>query len=245
MNAASMVLGSGLVVPARVRLSTRYEVKGFAPVPVDEVLYRVQHFVTGLPARDMAVRWIEDRPEVVGSRNGIAVIPVSRIRRLFREVFGRVDLATIFGDHLLWADGFWNLVVNEGLDDVLNRYFKGSGYTAAHYVGLTGSTPSVAAGDTMADHGGWTEVTAYDEAARVTPTWGSVSSQNLDNSGSPADFTISTNNTTMGGAFLATNSTKGGSTGTLYGGGAFSAGDKTLDDDDTLSVTVTLTASAS
>jgi hypothetical protein len=138
-----------------------------------------------------------------------------------------------------------NLVVNAGLDDVLDKYFKGSSYTAAHYIGLTDGTPSVAAGDTMASHAGWTEVTAYDEANRVTPTWGAVSSQSLDNSGSAAEFTISSNSTTIGGAFLCTDDTKGGSSGTLYGGGAFTAGDKSLDDDDVLTVTITLTASAS
>lgn len=148
--------------------------------------------------------------------------------------------------NLKWVDYIEsNLVVNEGLDDVLDKYFKGSAYTAAHYIGLTDGTPTVAAGDTMASHAGWTEVTAYDEATRGAPTWGAVSGQSLDNSGSPEVFTIATNNTTIGGAFLTTNSTKGGSTGTLYGGGAFTAGDKTLDDNDTLSVTITVTNSAS
>ncbi|MBN1814703.1 MAG: hypothetical protein JXA14_22880 [Anaerolineae bacterium] len=145
----------------------------------------------------------------------------------------------------IWEDDFENLVVNEGLDDSLDKHLKGSSYTAAWYMGLTDGTPSVAAGDTMASHAGWTEVTAYDEAVRQTVTFGSVSSQSVDNSGSPCVFTIDTNSTTIGGAFLVTNSTKGGSTGTLYGGGAFTAGDKTLDDNDTLTVTVTCTASAS
>jgi len=145
-----------------------------------------------------------------------------------------------------WRDTIeHNLVVNEGLDDSLDKHLKGSAYTAAFYILLTDGTPSVAAGDTMASHAGWTEVTAYDEATRQTATFGSVSGQSVDNSGSPAVFTISANDTTVGGACLVTNNTKGGSTGTLYGGGAFSAGDKTLDDDDTLTVTMTCTASAS
>lgn len=144
-----------------------------------------------------------------------------------------------------WRDTIKNLVVNTGLDDVLDKYLKGSSYTAAHYVGLTDGTPTVAAGDTMASHAGWTEVTAYDEAVRQTATWGAVSSQSVDNSASKATFTISTNSTTIGGAFLTTNNTKGGSTGTLYGGGAFTAGDKSLDDDDVLYVTVTASAAAS
>jgi hypothetical protein len=152
-----------------------------------------------------------------------------------RDKFGNVK----------WEDDIENLVVNAGLDDVLDKYFKGSEYTAAHYIGLTGGTPTPNANDTMASHAGWTEVTAYDEATRGAPAWGAVSGQSLDNSGSPETFTISSNDTTIGGAFLTTNATKGGTSGTLYGVGAFTAGDKTLDDDDTLSVTLTLTASAS
>lgn len=147
--------------------------------------------------------------------------------------------------NLKWKDTIKNLVVNEGLDDVLDKYLKGSAYTAAHYVGLTDGTPTVAAGDTMSSHAGWTEVTAYDEAVRQTLTLGAVSGQSVDNSASKAVFTISSNATTIGGCFLSTNSTKGGTTGTLYGGGAFTAGDKTLDDDDVLNVTVTATAAAS
>jgi hypothetical protein len=144
-----------------------------------------------------------------------------------------------------WTEDFENLVVNVGLDDSLDKHLKGSAYTAAWYMGLTDGTPTVAAADTMASHAGWVEVTAYDEATRQTVTFGAVSGQSVDNSGAPEVFTISANGTVVGGAFLCTNNTKGGSTGTLYGGGAFSAGDKTLDDDDTLTVTVTCTAAAS
>ena len=146
---------------------------------------------------------------------------------------------------LKWVETFDNLVVNAGLDDSLDKHLKGSGYTAAWYVGLTDGTPSAAAGDTMSSHAGWTEVTAYDEANRQTLTLGSVSSQSVDNVGNEAVFTISSNSTTVGGCFVASDNTKGGSSGTLYSVGAFTAGDKSLDDDDTLTVTVTCTASAS
>lgn len=147
--------------------------------------------------------------------------------------------------NLKWTEEFDNLVVNEGLDDALDKYLKGSAYTAAHYVGLTDGTPTVAAADTMASHAGWVEVTAYDEAVRQTATWGTVSSQSVDNSASGAVFTIDTNSTTIGGAFICTNSTKGGSSGTLYGGGAFTGGDKVLSDNDVLTVTITASAAAS
>jgi len=76
-------------------------------------------------------------------------------------------------------------------------------------------------------------------------TFGAVSGQSVDNSGAPEVFTISANDTVIGGAFLSTTATKGGTVDTLYGGGAFTAGDKTLDDGDTLTVTVTCTAAAS
>jgi len=146
--------------------------------------------------------------------------------------------------NLKWTEEVRNLVVNEGLDDNLDKYLKGSAYTAAFYVGLTDGTPSVAAGDTMASHAGWTEVTAYSEGARQTLTLGSVSSQSVDNSASKAAFSINADSTTIGGAFVSTNNTKGGTSGTLYGAGAFSGGDKSADSGDTLNVTVTLTASA-
>ena len=146
--------------------------------------------------------------------------------------------------NLKWEDENHNTVVNTGLDDALDKYFKGSAYTAAFYVGLTDGTPTVAAADTMASHAGWVEVTVYDEATRPALTLGSVASQSVDNSASKASFAINADTTTVGGAFVTTNNTKGGSTGTLYGAAALSAGDKSLDNGDTLQVTVTLTAAS-
>lgn len=144
-----------------------------------------------------------------------------------------------------WVDEFENLVVNAGLDDSLDKHLKGSGYTAAWYVGLADGTPTFAAGDQESGHAGWVEVTAYDEAVRQTLTLGAVSGQSVDNTASKAVFTISGDDTTIGGCFITTTNTRGGSVDTLYGGGAFTAGDKTIDDDDTLTITVTCTAAAS
>lgn len=146
--------------------------------------------------------------------------------------------------NLKWRDEFHNLVTTEGLNDSLDKHFKASAYTAGWYVGLADGTPTFAAGDVMSSHAGWAEITAYSEGARQALTLGSVSSGSVNNSASKASFSINANGTTIGGAFLVTNSTKGGTTGVLYGGGAFSAGDKSLDDGDTLNVTVTLTATS-
>lgn len=146
---------------------------------------------------------------------------------------------------LKWRDTGHNLVVNEGLDDLLDKYFKGSTYTAAHYVGLTDGTPTIAAGDTMGSHTGWTEVTAYSETNRQDFTPGTVSGQSVDNSGSKATVSINSDGTVVGGAFLTTDNTKGGTTGTLYGAVALDGGDKTVDSGDTLNITATATASSS
>lgn len=148
------------------------------------------------------------------------------------------------GNHL-WTITEKNLVVNEGLDEILDKFWKGSTYTASHFVGLTAGTPTFAAGNTLASHAGWTEQTGYDEAARQTLTLGTVSGQSVDNSASKASFTITSNSTTVGGGFIATNSTKGGTTGILIGGAAFTGGDQTLSAGSTLNVTATLTASSS
>lgn len=145
---------------------------------------------------------------------------------------------------LLWVEEFDNLVVDAGLDDSLDKHLKGSAYTAAWYVGLTDGTPSFAPGDTMSGgHAGWTEEQTYDEAVRQTLVLGTVSGKSVDNSASKAVFTIS-GTATFGGAFVVDNSTKGGSTGILYGGGAFSQ-DRALIDNDVLNVTITCTAAAS
>jgi hypothetical protein len=140
---------------------------------------------------------------------------------------------------LKWREETPNAVVNVGLDDVLNQYFKGSAYTAAHYVGLKG-TGTIAAADTMSSHAGWTEITGYSEGTREALTLGTVSSQSVDNSASKASFSI-TGTATVAGAFVTTNSTKGGTTGTLYGAADFGAS-RSVENGDTLNVTVTLTA---
>lgn len=140
---------------------------------------------------------------------------------------------------LKWVEEYDNLITTAGLNDLGTQYFKGSAYTAAWYVGLLSASPTLAAGDTMSSHSGWTEVTAYSESVRQTLTLGTFSAGSANNSASKARFTINANGTSFGGGFLVTNSTKSGTTGTLYGEGAFTGGDKTLSSGDTVDVTVT------
>jgi hypothetical protein len=147
--------------------------------------------------------------------------------------------------NLKWEVEAPNLVVNEGLQDMNAKYFTGTTYTAAWYLGLYGSgaTNSPAAGNTMASHGSWTEVTDYSQATRPACTFGTPTTANpsvATNSASPATFSINAT-TVVGGAFLTTSNTKGGSTGILYSAADFSApGDRSVVSGDTLSVTYTL-----
>jgi len=143
--------------------------------------------------------------------------------------------------NLKWEDVVYNTVVNEGLNDVLTVYFK-AGTGAAHYVGLiTGPGATVLAAETLASKA-WTENVAY-TAPRPTLTLGSVASQSVDNSASKASFAI-TGTATIGGIFIAESATQSETASTLYGGGAFTGGDKSVANTDTLNVTVTLTTSS-
>lgn len=233
---------------------------------------------------------------------------------------------------LKWRDRVTNMMTGQGLDELLGKLYKGSSYTAAHYVGLIdgatagtlGSNPvattngsttvtvthtshGIAVGDSVKLAGataingvtlngiytvvtvpnansytvtagqtasgsssgggsavtylylqkadtaakinttvnfpttnGWQEMTSYDESPRQTLTLGSVSSQSVSNTASKAVFTISATKT-VAGAFLVTNSTKGGTSGIIMGAAFFSTARDVLDND-TLNVTVTLTA---
>ena len=151
--------------------------------------------------------------------------------------------------NLKWTLEPKNLVVNEGLQDMNTKYFTGSTYTATWYIGLYGAASSnnPLATDTAALHPGFTEITPYSNATRPAATFGAATSADpsvISNSGSPAAFNIN-NTATVGGAFLISNNTKGGSTGVLFSASDFAApGDRTVASGDTLNVTYTFSLDA-
>lgn len=151
--------------------------------------------------------------------------------------------------NLKWEAESPNLVVNVGLQDMNAKYFTGSGYTATWYLGLygAGASNNPAAGDTMASHAGWTEITPYSNANRPTATFGTPTTANpsvATNSASPAVFNINAT-ATVGGAFLTSNNTKGGTTGILFSAADFAApGDRVVASGDTLNVSYTFSLTA-
>lgn len=150
--------------------------------------------------------------------------------------------------NLKWETKEHNLVVNQGLQSMNAQYFKGSGYTAAWYLGLvTGpaSGTSFAAGDTLASHAGWTEYTDY-SGNRKAVTFGTATTADpsvIDNSASAASFTISGSGGVIAGAFLCSVAT--GTSGVLFSASDFqSPGDRTVVAGDTLNVTYTFSLDA-
>lgn len=137
---------------------------------------------------------------------------------------------------LKWREVVKNTTVTVGLNDILTQYFKGAAYTAAWNVGLKG-TGTIAAGDTMASHAGWAEVTAY-SGNRPTLTLGTASGGSIDNSASKASYTMN-GSYTVAGAFVCVGAT--GTSGILYGAADFAQA-RSGGTGDTMQVTVTLTA---
>ncbi len=149
--------------------------------------------------------------------------------------------------NLKWVEEVVNITVNEGLNDNLSQYFKGSSYTAGFFVGLIDNAgfSALAAGDTAAQIGGsngWAELTAYSQSTRPALVLGSVSGGSVSNSGSVAVFSINATKT-VNGAFVVTNSTKAGTSGKIFGEASFGA-TRSVANGDTLNVTVTLTAAS-
>jgi hypothetical protein len=152
--------------------------------------------------------------------------------------------------NLKWSAESQNLVVNAGL-----QYMAGSALAnsaaqiTAWYIGLYGAASSntPAASDTMASHAGWTEITPYGDANRPSATFAPATNANpsvVTNTSNKAVFNI-TAPATVGGAFLVSDNTKGGSTGTLFSAADFqSPGDRSVVSGDVLSVTYQFSLSA-
>ncbi len=150
--------------------------------------------------------------------------------------------------NLKWAEEFPNLVVNTGLQSMNTQFFKGVTYTASWFMGLVtgpGASNTYAGSDTIALHPGWTESSAYSQSTRPAVSFGTASTADPSVIATSAAcvFTINTG-TTIAGAFLATDNTKGGTSGTLFSVGNFSVGDRPVVSGDTLNVTYTFSANA-
>lgn len=160
--------------------------------------------------------------------------------------------------NIKWEDSFPNLVNAVGKQLMLDTLLSGVSYTTVGpFLGLiSGASPTFAASDTMASHGGWTEFTNYTvggSAVRGTASFTSATSSGTTpsnvttKSAAAITYTITGGGGTVGGCFLVTGSgavsTQSSTAGTLYSAGAFSTA-KVTTAGDTVSVTYSTTATS-
>lgn len=137
-----------------------------------------------------------------------------------------------------------NIVTNQGLDHILSSTLAGGTQITTWRVAISKSNTTPLATHTYASPG-YTEIAGsdVDEASRQTWTPGSVSSQSVDNTASPAVYTAAATFTAYGAAGVGGGSapqtianTAGG--GTLYNSALYSSS-KSMTDDDTLTTEIT------
>ena len=139
------------------------------------------------------------------------------------------------------ADG--NIVVNEGLDHILDVALSAGAQSANWYIGIyknvynatattTAATISSASGEVVV-------TTEVSETLRQAWTDAGVSSRTVTNSASPATYTA-TASIAVNGAFLINSNTIGGTSGKLMASASFAA-TRNLSATDVLNVTYTFT----
>jgi hypothetical protein len=156
------------------------------------------------------------------------------------EIHGHYDVECVGPDgKVKWTDTIENLVVTVGKIDLLDKYFSGSAYTAAWYMGLTSGSTTYALTDTLATHAGWTEDTNYSGSNRLTTTFSGASGTGPVNKVSGAVSFSITGTTTIQGALLCQTQVRATTTGVLYSVGSFTGGPRSVVNLDTLNVTYT------
>jgi hypothetical protein len=151
--------------------------------------------------------------------------------------------------NLKWTAESKNLVVNVGLQYMAGTALDGAtARITSWYIGLygAGASNTPAASDTMSSHAGWTENTTYSNSTRPAATFAAATTANpsvVTNTASKASFSIN-GTTTIGGAFLTSDNTKSGTTGTLFSASDFTGGDRSVVNGDTLQVTYQFSLSA-
>ncbi len=150
--------------------------------------------------------------------------------------------------NLKWEDKIDNVVTTVGKNEILDKSFAGSGYTATMYMGLisgTSYTSIPVVGDTHAAVGSWNECGAttygpdYSSGTRVAVEWNAAAAGSKASTATQFTIGSTANGVTVKGCLISTNNTKQGTTGILISAGLFTGGDKTVATSDILNVTYT------
>jgi len=202
--------------------------------------------------------------EMTNTGVGLSVDSALIARKDSAQKLGLFDVFTVncydSEGNLKWTDEVHNAITNEGIQYAIDAlFYGGTQYTenTDWYVGIVDASPTdptyTDTGASLPSIMGVTEFTEYSETNRQLlnlDVRGSASGGTLsvNNSGAVASFTITSGGSaSVGGCFICaggTASTIGGTATILYGAGAFSGGNKPVTANDTLNVTVTVSATS-
>jgi len=144
--------------------------------------------------------------------------------------------------HLVWRERFTNLVTTAGLTKLVDSAFGTGNTTPTWFLGFLAADPEPVFDitDQMDSHEGWEEEILYTEETRPAFVPGTAAAGAIDNGLNRAVFHIDEGVTAIAGFFLADESQKEGTTGTLYGEGVFSGGVRQVEEGDILRVAATI-----
>jgi hypothetical protein len=173
------------------------------------------------------------------------------------QITGHYDVKCLDVDgNVKWEDIIKNLVVTVGKNDLLDKYFSGSAYSATWYMGLVDNASflNYSATDTLASHAGngtttgWIEFLSYSISGgnttnRPSPTWLAAGATTAGSKSTQAvTFTITASGNVQG-ALMCTTQAKGtatnGGAGILYSAGTFAGSNRAVASGDSLIVTYT------
>lgn len=156
---------------------------------------------------------------------------------------GRYDGQIIRNGEVIEEFTEYNLVTNEGLNSILNVYFMGSTQLTSWFMGcFEGNYTPVATLTAANIASASTECTAYTSSTRPTFTPATATAQSITNAASRASFVFNATKTIYG-AFVISNNTKAGTTGTLFSAARFSTA-RPVESGDELLLTYTFNASS-
>ncbi len=122
-----------------------------------------------------------------------------------------------------WTEEVHNIIPTEAQNYFITASITGGTRYTTWYVGIYANNYAPVASDTMTTFAASAaEVTTYAESARPAFTPGSVASGLVTNYDSPAEFTLNADATVRGG-FIASSSSKGGTTGLLLSAALFAS----------------------
>lgn len=156
---------------------------------------------------------------------------------------GRFSAQHVRNGEVIDEFDFPNLVVNEGLNYLLDVMFHGVAPAATWYIGLfEGNYTPVASVSAATITSASTECTAYDEATRQEFNEAAATGQSITNAANRATFTFNASKTIYG-AFLVSASAKSATSGKLFSAARFGSSKAVVDDDELL-VTYTIGAAS-